>query len=156
MCVYVYVVPCRAVPSRALLGQLGEPMQRLSKPAESSRRNRLVQASLHQGPAVGAQQQHTRTRSVQPGVLHQHPVGLVLLRRHTSTMTHLVTPKRSSVYTFVLCSHQCLQVEKSSDDTVKLKILQTSLTLLQNPHNVDDKVRACLVTTPDSLTHTHA
>lgn len=33
-----------------------------------------------------------------------------------------------------------LQVEKSSDDTVKLKILQTALTLLQNPHNVDDKV----------------
>jgi hypothetical protein len=31
-------------------------------------------------------------------------------------------------------------VEKSSDDTVKLKILQTALTLLQNPRNVDDKV----------------
>lgn len=30
-------------------------------------------------------------------------------------------------------------MEKSSDDTVKLKILQTALTLLQNPHNVDDK-----------------
>lgn len=32
------------------------------------------------------------------------------------------------------------QVERSSDDTVKLKILQTTLTLLQNPHIVDDKV----------------
>lgn len=32
------------------------------------------------------------------------------------------------------------QVEKTSDDTVKLKILQTALTLLQNPRNVDDKV----------------
>jgi hypothetical protein len=33
-----------------------------------------------------------------------------------------------------------VQVEKNSDDTVKLKILQTALTLLQNPRSVDDKV----------------
>jgi hypothetical protein len=33
-----------------------------------------------------------------------------------------------------------LQVERSSDDTVKLKILQTALTLLQNPSNADDQV----------------
>ncbi|WIA43332.1 hypothetical protein OEZ86_009826 [Tetradesmus obliquus] len=31
------------------------------------------------------------------------------------------------------------QVERSSDDTVKLKILQTALTLLQNPSNADDQ-----------------
>jgi hypothetical protein len=33
-----------------------------------------------------------------------------------------------------------LQVERSSDDTVKLKILQTALMLLQNPSNADDQV----------------
>jgi hypothetical protein len=32
------------------------------------------------------------------------------------------------------------QVERSSDDTVKLKILQTALTLLQNPTSADDQV----------------
>jgi hypothetical protein len=34
-----------------------------------------------------------------------------------------------------------LQVEKSGDETVKLKILQTALTLLQSPSALDDEVR---------------
>lgn len=40
----------------------------------------------------------------------------------------------------VICIIECMQVEKSSDDTVKLKILQTALTMLQNPDNADDQV----------------
>lgn len=36
-----------------------------------------------------------------------------------------------------------LQVERSHDDNVKLKILQTALTLLQNPSYADDEVGEC-------------
>lgn len=34
-----------------------------------------------------------------------------------------------------------LQAERSHDDTVRLKILQTALTLLQSPSALDDEVR---------------
>lgn len=37
-----------------------------------------------------------------------------------------------------------LQVERSNDDTVRLKILQTALTLLQSPSAMDDEVRGAV------------
>lgn len=48
-------------------------------------------------------------------------------------------PDSTQMFVF-FCASAALQVERSSDDTVKLKILQTALTLLQNPSNADDQV----------------
>eukprot|EP00775_Hariotina_reticulata_P011566 gene11566-11710_t len=47
------------------------------------------------------------------------------------------------------------QVERTGDDTVKLKILQTALTLLQNPSNVDDQEGAGMVLSICMLIYSH-
>lgn len=56
-------------------------------------------------------------------------------------LAHSAAPPHLVLHAACPCACACVQVEKSSDDTVKLKILQTALTHLQNPRNVDDKVR---------------
>lgn len=68
------------------------------------------------------------------GVCLPHPGCAVVLRNLGHIPTNETNTRSQST------ARDMLQVEKSSDDTVKLKILQTALTLLQNPHNVDDKV----------------
>lgn len=61
--------------------------------------------------------------------------------RYACMLAPLAAPPHLVLHAACPCACACVQVEKSSDDTVKLKILQTALTHLQNPRNVDDKVR---------------
>lgn len=67
-----------------------------------------------------------------------HPFCYLLLKVHISTVFHLTG---QSLRTVFLCySSIFLQVERINDEGVKLKILQTSLTLMQLPELVQNEV----------------